>query len=89
MTHLDTLNLNDIYLEVADLARRQGVLNASMWNELAEEVLESHLDLAELDKDQELPAFREKLYDMWDEYKRTSQIESAHAIDEDPEKPHD
>ena len=89
MPRLDTLNINDLYKEIADLAREQGVESDEMWNELVEQVVQSHLELGELDEDQEINAFREKLEGMWEEYKRNSGPESMHAIDEDPRKPHE
>lgn len=88
MTRLDTLNRDDLFKEISDLARAQGVLSAEMWNELTEEVIQAHLELAELDKDQDLEGLQTTLREKWEEYKREAQIESPRAIDEDPEAPH-
>jgi len=89
MTRLDTLNLHDLYNEVADLARKNGVAERRGWDSLVEKVLLGHLNLAEFDEDQEIEAFKTKLQDQWDEYKRRGQVESMHAIDEDPRAPHE
>lgn len=89
MARLDTLNFNDLYKETADLAREHGVASEQAWKELVEKVLQGHLHLAEFDEDQEIEAIRTKLEATWEEYKRTGQVESMHAIDEDPRAPHE
>lgn len=89
MPKLDTLNFNDLYNETADLARENGVAEKRGWEELVDKVLLGHLNLAEFDEDQEIEAYKVKLQDMWNEYVRTAQVESRHAIDQDPREPHE
>jgi uncharacterized protein YihD (DUF1040 family) len=68
--HLDTLSRDELFKEIADLAREQGVADESMWKELVDQVIDSHLELGELDKDQDLVGLKTILQDSWGEYKR-------------------
>ena len=85
--NLDTLSNAELFAEIADLAREQGVTSSADWNELCDEVLESHQDMAELNADQDLEGKRQNLHAMWEEYSEQSGPESANAISEDPEAP--
>ncbi|MBI4139055.1 hypothetical protein HY479_02795 [Candidatus Uhrbacteria bacterium] len=86
--NLDTLNRSDLFQEISELARAQGIATREEWGGLVEEVVDSHLDIGELDPDQNLTGLKELLHAMWDEYKRESQPESKEAVDEDPDAPH-
>lgn len=85
--NLDTLNLDELKQEVFQLAREQGVTDQSTWNELVDEVIDSHFDMAELNDDQDLQGQAESLYGAWEEYKAVERPESLEQIDEDPEAP--
>lgn len=85
MANLDTLDRNDLLKELFDLAREQGVADKMVWDDLADEVIDSHVSLAELDPDQDLLGLQTLLKNSWDEYRRTSGEETPTAIDEDPE----
>lgn len=87
MTKLDFLTRGDLFSELSDLARRNGVSNRSTWNDLVEATVESHRELGELDKDQDLQGLKEQLRGMWDEYNRQAGEMSQGALDEDPETP--
>ncbi len=88
MTRLDTLDRNNLYDEVAELAREQGIADAEGWATLCDEVISAHLDLAELDPDQDLESIREQLKSKWEMYKEAAHVESKDAVDEDPRAPH-
>ncbi len=88
MPNLDTLTRSELYKEIADLARDEGITSQDDWNELADEVIESHLDLGELDPDQDVEGLRAALHASWDTYQSESAPESDSAVDEDPEAPH-
>jgi hypothetical protein len=88
MTNLDTLNTGDLFAEISDLAREQGVTSQEDWSELCDEVIDSHFDIGELNDDQDLEGKREGLRMMWAEYQRESGPESMNALSEDPEAPH-
>lgn len=81
--NLDTLSRDELYNEIEDLARRQGVASQEMWNGLVDEVLESHLDIGELEKDQDIMGMRDDLYAGWETYQNESGEESQ-ALNEDP-----
>lgn len=85
--NLDTLSRDELFKEISDLAREQGVTNKEDWRALVDEVIESHLDLGELNKDQDLVGLKETLTESWEEYERESGQESAGAIDQDPDAP--
>ncbi len=85
--NLDTLSTAELYSEIADLARDQGVTSQDTWNQLCDDVLESHENLAELNDDQDIEQQRLALHDLWNEYSVESAPESANAISEDPEAP--
>jgi len=87
MANLDTLNRSDLFNEISDIARAKGLSNAGDWNLLVDEVVESHLDIAELNDDQDLEGLKQTLKDAWNEYSREAGEESTAAISEDPEKP--
>lgn len=85
--NLDTLNRGELFDEIAELARAQGVTDQASWNELVDEVLESHFSIGELNDDQDIEGMREILHLAWNEYQNESGPESGNAIAEDPEFP--
>lgn len=87
MIHLDTLNRGELFNEISELAREQGVNNKGGWSQLVDEVLDSHLSEAELDPDSDLVGLKTTLTDMWEVYESTAGEETSAAINEDPEKP--
>lgn len=72
---LDTLSHAELFEEISDLAKEQGVATQDVWNELVGEVLESHLALGELDKDMDLENLRTILSNMWTQYEREASAE--------------
>ncbi len=82
---LTVLTIDDIYGEIADIAREQGVSNQEMWNDAVEEVVENHLDLGEIDMDEDTEAMKEILRGRWPEYKIEAALEEAD--DEEEDKP--
>ena len=85
--NLETLSNAELFTEISELAREQGVTSQDMWDELCDEVLESHQDIAEHNADQDTEGKRGVLHAMWAEYSENSGPESAGAIAEDPEAP--
>lgn len=85
--NLDTLNRDELFRELVELAKAEGVASQEGWNELVDEVLDSHLDIGELDKDQDLEGMKVQLNGMWEQYTQEAGPESANAISEDPEAP--
>lgn len=78
---LDTLSHAELFEEISDLAKEQGVATKEVWDELVSEVLESHLSLGELDKDMDLENMRTMLCGMWEEYR----IEASAEMDVEPQ----
>ncbi len=66
--HLDTLSTEDLYSEISDLAQERGVSAQAQWDELVESVIEDHLELGELNSDQNLTAKQEVLKSRWADY---------------------
>jgi hypothetical protein len=87
MANLDTLSHAELFSEISDLAREEGISDQIEWNELCDEVIESHLNLGELNDDQDLEQIRQSLHLGWSDYQQESGPESSGAISEDPEYP--
>ena len=74
---ITTLTLEDLYLELSDLARDQGIDNKESWDELIDEVVEGHLDLGELDLEQDTEGMKELLRARWEAFKKESAVVKA------------
>ncbi len=85
--NLETLNRAELFQELSELAREEGIASKEMWDDLVEEVVESHEDLGELNDDQDLEGMKTALKEAWTEYAAESAPETAGAISEDPEAP--
>lgn len=72
---LTTLTPDELYAEIADLARDQGATSKDVWAELVEEVVESHLSLGEIDLDDDVEGMKEILRTKWRVYKTESVAE--------------
>ncbi|HLD34226.1 MAG: hypothetical protein UY44_C0009G0005 [Candidatus Kaiserbacteria bacterium GW2011_GWA2_49_19] len=87
---LTTLTAGELYDEIADLARDQGVSDKERWLELVEEVMDSHLSLGEMDLDDDTEGMKEILSGRWVSYKKElaeeQGEESAAAILEDEDE---
>lgn len=83
--NLDTLSSDELYTEIAELAREQGVASRVNWVNLVDEVVQSHLELGELDQDQPLEGHKDALYMRWETYKQLAGEEAPKDLDEDPE----
>lgn len=85
-----TLTPNQLYEEISDLARDQGVSEKGRWQELVEEVVESHLAMGEIDLDDDTEGMKETLSTRWAVYKGEladeQGEESVAAILEDEDK---
>ncbi|MFA5185523.1 MAG: hypothetical protein WC551_03475 [Patescibacteria group bacterium] len=78
---LDTLSHAELFEEISDLAKEQGIATKDTWDELVGEVLDSHLSLGELDKDMDLENLRTILCNMWEEYR----LEASAEMDVEPQ----
>lgn len=83
---LTTLTTQDLYEEIADLARGQGAGEQGAWNELVDEVVDSYLDLGELDKDQDIEGMKDVLKAKWEAYKAEEAEETATGLREEGEE---
>jgi hypothetical protein len=84
---LETLSSEELYTEIAEIAREQGVSSREDWTNLVDEVVQSHLELGELDQDQPLEGHKDALYMRWETYKQLAGEEAPKDLDEDPEAP--
>ena len=80
---LTALTIDDLYNEIADLAREQGASDQETWDDIVEEVVEDHMDLGEIDLDEDTEAMKETLRSRWPEYKIEASREKE---DEDAEE---
>lgn len=77
-----TLTVEDMYNEVGDLARDQGVATKEQWDELVEDVVEDHLDLGELDLDQDTEGMKEVLQSRFGSWKKESALDDDEMIED-------
>lgn len=85
--NLDTLGIADLLKETMEIAREQGVTTRTDWRELVNVVVDGHLDIGELNKDQDLQGMKQALVNAWDEYVRMSAPETKEQVNEDPDAP--
>ena len=76
-----TLAVDDIYNEMADLARDQGIATQETWNDLVSEVVDGHSDLGEIDAEEDTEGMKRELRAMWGEYKAESGVEAVEILD--------
>ena len=87
---LTTLTLEDLYSEIADLARDQGVNSKEQWDEMVEDVVEDHLDLGELDLEEDSEGMKDDLKAKWGTYKKENSDEEDEIVeDEEGDKKND
>lgn len=79
---LTTLTATELYDEIADLARDQGISDREHWDELVEEVFESHLSLGEIDLDEDTEGMKEVLSGRWVSYKKEMAEEQGAEVEE-------
>lgn len=77
---LTTLTLEDLYAEISDLARDQGVNSKEQWDELVEDVVEDHLDLGELDLEEDSEGLKDDLRGKWSTYKKENADEEDDLV---------
>ena len=65
---LTSLTAEEILQEIHDLAQYQGIASREAWDELVDEVVDAHLDLAEFNQDEDLESLKETLKAGWSEY---------------------
>ena len=81
---LPPLTIEDLFQEISDLARDYGVPDQSVWNELVEQVLESHMAMGELSDDQNYEGYLETLKQKWDAYKHNTLEEELGQTKDEP-----
>ena len=83
---LTTLTLEELYSEIADLARDQGTKTKEQWDEMVEDVVEDHLDLGELDLEEDSEGIKDDLRARWTVYKtETVEDEDELALEKEEE----
>ena len=71
----------DLARELFDLAQLQAPDTQEVWNDLVDEIVEGHIDLGQLDQDQDTEGIKEYLRTLWDSYKE--QATNPQALIED------
>ncbi len=77
---INSFSLEDLLQEIRDRAEDDGVSSEDQWNELVEEVIEDHVDLGQIDQDQDTEEWKDTLKRRWDDYK-TSKANQLENID--------
>lgn len=88
------VTFEDLYQEVAELAREHAVNSQEEWNELVDEVVEGYVDMGEMNPDQDTEGYKTSLSPLWARFKNESQEEEAGpeediATDSYLKNPHD
>ena len=66
---VNSYTLEDVIQEVRGRAETEGVGTPSAWNEIVDEVIEDHVDLGQIDPDQNTEQWKEVVKHMWNEYR--------------------
>jgi hypothetical protein len=82
---LTTLTIDELFSEISDLSRDQGVTTKDVWDELVEEVIESHMSLGEIDLEEDTEGMKEILRTKWKHYKQESATEEDGVIEDEDE----
>ena len=75
---INSYTLEDALQEIWDRALSQGVGTREAWDAMVDEVIEDHVDLGQMDSDQDTENWKEVLKHRWQEYR----VENADALGE-------
>ncbi len=75
---VNSYTLEDALQEIWDRALDQGVNTREAWNDMVDEVIEDHVDLGQMDSDQDTENWKEVLKHRWQEYR----VENANQLEE-------
>lgn len=82
---LTTLSPEQLYAEISDLARDQGISSKEQWDEMVDDVVEDHLDLGEIDLEEDSESLKDELRAKWTVYKSES-VEDGEELDLEKEE---
>lgn len=82
---VNNFSRSDLKVELFDLAMTQGIASQEEWDDLVDEVVETHVDLGQLDKDQDTENTKEYLRTLWGEYKTQMSDPDAPIEDQNEE----
>jgi polyhydroxyalkanoate synthesis regulator phasin len=71
--------LEDVIQEVRERAETEVVGTQSAWNEIVEEVIEDHVDLGQIDSDQNTEQWKEVVQHMWKDYRLERAVEEGES----------
>lgn len=61
----------ELFTEVSDRAREQGVTTQEVWNDTVDEVIDEKNEFGELHPDEDIEYLKEMLRGRWNEYQKT------------------
>lgn len=61
----------ELFTEVADRAREEGVTNQEAWNDIVEEVIDEKNEFGEMHPDEDIGVLKEMFRGRWGEYQKT------------------
>ncbi|MBU0645903.1 hypothetical protein KJ611_00270 [Patescibacteria group bacterium] len=71
MTQYLMLDREQLFQEIVENGRAQGVVDQEAYHSLVDSMVEGHLEVGEYDKDQALPELIEDLKARWSDYQKT------------------
>ncbi len=75
---INSYTLEDVIAEVTERAETEGIATEAAWHEMVEEIVEDHVDLGQIDPDQNTEQWKEVVKHMWKDYRlEHSEIDEA------------
>lgn len=66
------VSFEDLYQEIAEIARENSVSSAVEWEEIVSDVIDGYLDMGEMDLDQDTEGYKVSLSLLWGRFKKES-----------------
>ncbi len=73
-------NLEELFQEIVETGRENGVVDQEAYHELVDEVIETHREMGEIHDDEPIDSMVELLKDRWSDYQSALGLESKHPL---------
>ena len=76
------ITFEDLYQEIAELARENSVSSQADWKTLVDEIVDGYLDMGELDSNQDIEGYKTSLSPLWLRFKKEAKEEELNPEEE-------
>jgi hypothetical protein len=76
---ITSFSRSDLKRELFDTAQIETPDSQEAWNAIVDDMVENHVDLGQLDEDQDTGGIKEYLYTLWSEFQATTDADVAVA----------